>query len=90
VNKIVNPIWTPKDINVHANSKIYAITEKKYKFTNHIVFLVTYATNEEIREALMTTNQDFDQPRKMMLDVYTNKKSTASKSGLQPVLVKKK
>ncbi|KAI7896196.1 Alpha/Beta hydrolase protein [Mucor mucedo] len=46
---------------------------------------ITYANNEEIRDALNTTNQDFDQPRKMMLDVYTSSKP--SKSGLQPVLV---
>lgn len=51
-------------------------------------FLVTYATNEEIREALNTTNQDFDQPRKMVLDVFTS--TNKPKSGLQPVLVKLK
>lgn len=54
--------------------------------TTFYYYLVTYATNEEIREALNTTNGDFDQPRKMMLDVFT---STTKKSGLQPVLVKK-
>ncbi|CAO3641541.1 unnamed protein product [Mucor hiemalis] len=46
---------------------------------------ITYATNEEIREALNTTNQDFDQPRKMVLDVFTS--TNKPKSGLQPVLV---
>lgn len=51
--------------------------------------LVTYATNEEIREALNTTNQDFDQPRKMVLDVYTSTNKPKS-AGLQPVLVKLK
>lgn len=66
IKKLFNPLWTPDNINLHAN--------------------ITYATNEEIREALNITNQDFDQPRKMMLDVYApNNKS--SKSGLQPVLV---
>ncbi|KAI8061855.1 Alpha/Beta hydrolase protein [Gilbertella persicaria] len=45
---------------------------------------ITYATNEEIQDALATTNHDFDQPRKMMLDVYTfGEKST----GLKPVMV---
>lgn len=48
------------------------------------MLLVTYATNEEIREALDSTNQDFDQPRKMMLDVLT--RDTQS-SGSRPVLV---
>lgn len=51
--------------------------------------IVSYATNEEIRDALNTTNQDFDQPRKMMLDIYThdNQKKIPSSGGLQPVLV---
>lgn len=47
---------------------------------------ITYATNEEIREALNTTNQDFDQPRKMVLDVFTSTNKPKS-AGLQPVLV---
>lgn len=39
--------------------------------------IVTYATSEELRDALDNSNQDFDQPRKLMLDVITsNKKST--------------
>ncbi|CEJ03374.1 hypothetical protein RMCBS344292_17360 [Rhizopus microsporus] len=38
---------------------------------------ITYATSEELRDALDNSNQDFDQPRKLMLDVITsNKKST--------------
>ncbi|KAI7905375.1 Alpha/Beta hydrolase protein [Cokeromyces recurvatus] len=46
---------------------------------------ITYATNEEIREALVTTNHDFNQPRKMMLDIYTHKNNTTA--GLKPVLI---
>lgn len=81
--KLIHPLWTPEDIKVHPNSK-YHMRISSHIFLN-ILFPVTYATNEEIRDALNTTNQDFDQPRKMMLDVYTSTK--ASKSGLQPVLV---
>ncbi|KAI8066146.1 Alpha/Beta hydrolase protein [Thamnidium elegans] len=46
---------------------------------------ITYATNEEIRDALKSTNDDFDQPRKMMLDIYCS--NNMPKTGLQPVMV---
>ncbi|KAG0795257.1 hypothetical protein G6F57_003454 [Rhizopus arrhizus] len=45
---------------------------------------ITYATSEELKEALDSTNQDFDQPRKLMLDVITNNRKSA---GLRPVLI---
>lgn len=45
---------------------------------------ITYATNEEIKQALDTSNQDFDQPRKLMLDVITTR--SPKKTGLRPVL----
>ncbi|KAL9541856.1 hypothetical protein MBANPS3_008896 [Mucor bainieri] len=48
---------------------------------------ITYATNEEIREALDTTNQDFNQPRKMMLDIFSQESPSANGAGLRPVLV---
>ena len=48
--------------------------------------LVTYATNEEIQEALKTTNYDYNQPSRMMLDVYTY----GEKSKARPVLVGRK
>ncbi|CEP13496.1 hypothetical protein [Parasitella parasitica] len=49
---------------------------------------ITYATNEEIRDALETTNQDFNQPRKMMLDIFSQEAPLAnSAGGLRPVLV---
>ncbi|KAK4517674.1 uncharacterized protein ATC70_001015 [Mucor velutinosus] len=48
---------------------------------------ITYATNEEIREALDTTNQDFDQPRKMMLDIFSQESPSVNGAGLRPVLV---
>ncbi|CAO0796579.1 unnamed protein product [Mucor circinelloides] len=48
---------------------------------------ITYATNEEIREALETTNQDFNQPRKMMLDIFSQESPSANGAGLRPVLV---
>jgi hypothetical protein len=57
----------------------------QYDFS-YSYYVVTYATNEEIRDALNTTNQDFDQPRKMMLDIYTSTKSATG--GLRPVFVK--
>jgi hypothetical protein len=38
-------------------------------------------------EALELSNNDFDQPRKMMLDVYTTAKK--DNSSLRPVLVSK-
>jgi hypothetical protein len=44
---------------------------------------VTYATREEALEAVKLTN-DYDQPRKMMLDVYAPVQKPA---GLRPVLV---
>jgi acetyl esterase/lipase len=37
-----------------------------------------------LKEALDSTNQDFDQPRKLMLDVITNDRKSA---GLRPVLI---
>ncbi|KAI8887181.1 alpha/beta-hydrolase [Backusella circina FSU 941] len=45
---------------------------------------ITYANNEEKKQALETTNQDFSQPRKMMLDVYTSNNVGPS---LRPVIV---
>ncbi|KAG2214846.1 hypothetical protein INT46_000144 [Mucor plumbeus] len=48
---------------------------------------ITYATNEEIREALETTCQDFSQPRKMMLDIFSQNSPSANGAGLRPVLV---
>ncbi|KAI9480400.1 MAG: Alpha/Beta hydrolase protein [Benjaminiella poitrasii] len=45
---------------------------------------ITYATNEEIREALTTTNHDYNQPRKMMLDIYTHDNHLDQ---LKPVLI---
>ncbi|KAI8380822.1 Alpha/Beta hydrolase protein [Blakeslea trispora] len=45
---------------------------------------ITYATNEEIQEALRTTNNDYNQPRRMMLDVYTYGEKP---NGLRPVLI---
>lgn len=54
---------------------------------NNIRISVTYATNEEIREALETTNQDFNQPRKMMLDIFSQESPSANGAGLRPVLV---
>ncbi|OBZ84258.1 Carboxylesterase NlhH, partial [Choanephora cucurbitarum] len=44
---------------------------------------ITYATNEEIQEALKTTNYDYNQPSRMMLDVYTY----GEKSKARPVLM---
>jgi hypothetical protein len=48
--------------------------ENKAQVPHRIFFFisVTYANNEESRQALESTNQDFDQPRKMMLDIYTS------------------
>ncbi|KAI8149205.1 Alpha/Beta hydrolase protein [Fennellomyces sp. T-0311] len=46
---------------------------------------IGYATNEEITEAIALTN-DYDQPRKMSLDIYKWTKAPKS-SGLRPVLV---
>ena len=47
--------------------------------------IVTYATNEELTEAIERTN-DHDQPRKMALDIFKSTK-TPNNSGLRPVLV---
>ncbi|KAI8882527.1 alpha/beta-hydrolase [Backusella circina FSU 941] len=47
---------------------------------------ITYSTNEEKNEALEQSNNDFDQPRKMMLDVYTTT-TTKNSNALRPVLV---
>jgi len=44
---------------------------------------ITYATREETLDAIKLTN-DYNQPRKMMLDVYTTKDKPA---GLRPVLI---
>ncbi|KAG0175113.1 hypothetical protein DFQ30_000596 [Apophysomyces sp. BC1015] len=45
---------------------------------------ITYATNEEVADAIGATN-DYDQPRKMMLDIYAP--STVTKeNGSRPVL----
>ncbi|KAI9488079.1 Alpha/Beta hydrolase protein [Zychaea mexicana] len=65
VRRILNPIWTPKDIVMYPN--------------------ITYATNEETTEAIELTN-DYDQPRKMALDIYKWSKAPKN-SGLRPVLV---
>ncbi|KAG2224052.1 hypothetical protein INT45_004933 [Circinella minor] len=65
VKRIMNPVWTPKDIVMYPN--------------------ITYATNEELTEAIERTN-DYDQPRKMALDIYKSTK-TPKNSGLRPVLV---
>jgi len=46
--------------------------------------VVTYATREEALDAIKQTN-DYNQPRKMMLDVYT---AVEKPPGLRPVLVR--
>lgn len=46
---------------------------------------ITYATNEESAEAIASTN-DYDQPRRMALDIFKSSKAPAS-TGLRPVLV---
>ncbi|KAI8647529.1 Alpha/Beta hydrolase protein [Parasitella parasitica] len=48
---------------------------------------ITYATNEEIRDALETSNQDFSQPRKMMLDIFSQEVPSTTDARLRPVLV---
>ncbi|KAI9277238.1 Alpha/Beta hydrolase protein [Phascolomyces articulosus] len=65
VKRILNPVWTPKDIVMYPN--------------------ITYATNEESTEAIERTN-DYDQPRRMALDIFKWGKAPKS-SGLRPVLV---
>jgi hypothetical protein len=49
-----------------------------------LLYLVTYATREEALDAIKQTN-DYNQPRKMMLDVYT---AIEKPAGLRPVLVR--
>ncbi|KAI8987120.1 Alpha/Beta hydrolase protein [Pilobolus umbonatus] len=71
ISKIINPFWSPKNINRHKNTNLFAL-------------IVSYATNEEIREALVSTNFDYKQPKRLMLDVYT---STKKSEGLRPVLI---
>ncbi|KAI7877509.1 alpha/beta-hydrolase [Lichtheimia hyalospora FSU 10163] len=46
---------------------------------------ITYATNEESAQAIASTN-DYDQPRRMALDIYKWSKAPAN-TGLRPVLV---
>ncbi|KAI8975204.1 Alpha/Beta hydrolase protein [Mycotypha africana] len=48
---------------------------------------ITYATNEEIREVLETSNQDFSQLRRMMLDIYTRADMPQDRASKKPVLV---
>lgn len=52
--------------------------------TRHDV-VVTYATSEEMTEAVERT-KDYDQPRRMALDVYAHAKAPKN-AGLRPVLV---
>lgn len=47
---------------------------------------VTYATNEESAEAIASTN-DYDQPRRMALDIFKWSKAPAN-AGLRPVVVR--
>ncbi|KAF7725344.1 hypothetical protein EC973_009684 [Apophysomyces ossiformis] len=49
----------------------------------HVYPNITYATNEEVAEAIGATN-DYDQPRKMMLDIYTSSPQGKGKQ-LRPV-----
>ncbi|EIE77830.1 hypothetical protein RO3G_02534 [Rhizopus delemar RA 99-880] len=46
---------------------------------------ITYATTEEIRETLNTTDQDYDQPRKHTLNIITATRPTTGH--LKPVLI---
>ncbi|CDH50578.1 esterase lipase [Lichtheimia corymbifera JMRC:FSU:9682] len=46
---------------------------------------ITYATNEESAEAIASTN-DYDQPRRMALDIFKWSKAPAN-AGLRPVVV---
>lgn len=70
----------------------YTLTVRAYAFMQLIrrlsqliycSILVTYATREEALEAVKLTN-DYNQPRKMMLDVYA---PVQKPPGLRPVLV---
>ncbi|KAI8388860.1 Alpha/Beta hydrolase protein [Radiomyces spectabilis] len=45
---------------------------------------ISYATHEEKLKAIKDAGNDYGQPRKMLLDIYT---STEKSSGLRPVLV---
>jgi hypothetical protein len=86
LRKCINPIWVSNDVILHPNSKVLHFYHYLCDI-NISIHLVTYSTNEEKVEALELSNNDFDQPRKMMLDVYTTAKK--DNNSLRPVLVSK-